>query len=102
MHNLLSDGSKIMRGRSSTLPKHRKHKASGQAIVTLSGKMHYLGPHGTKTRHVEYDRLIQEWLAHGRRLPPTADMRPQPRNRYVTREPSVTALSRSKAALVRP
>ena len=58
-----------MRGRSSTLPKYRKHKASGQAIVTLSGKMHYLGPHGTKTSHVEYDRLIQEWLAHGRRLP---------------------------------
>ena len=62
-----------MRGRSSTLPKYRKHKASGQAIVTLNGKMHYLGPHGTKASHVEYDRLIQEWLAHGRMLP-LADM----------------------------
>ncbi len=28
-------------------PKYRRHKASGQAIVTLSGHDHYLGPHGT-------------------------------------------------------
>lgn len=30
------------------LPKYRKHKASGQAFVELSGKRIYLGPHGTK------------------------------------------------------
>ena len=47
-------------------PKYRKHKASGQAIVTLCGKDHYLGPHGTKASKVEYDRLVAEWLSQGR------------------------------------
>jgi len=26
------------------LPKYRKHRASGQAIVTLNGRDYYLGP----------------------------------------------------------
>lgn len=60
-----------MRGHSKTPPKYRKHKASGQAIVTIDGKMFYLGPHGTKTSKQEYDRLIGEWLANGRSLPTT-------------------------------
>lgn len=51
------------------LPSYRLHRSSGQAIVTLDGKDHYLGPHGTKASKAEYDRLIAEWLAHGRRLP---------------------------------
>ncbi|WP_430454211.1 tyrosine-type recombinase/integrase [Rhodopirellula europaea] len=52
---------------SKSLPKYRKHKASGQAVVNLGGKDHYLGPHGTKTSKAEYDRLLAEWLANGRR-----------------------------------
>jgi integrase len=47
-------------------PKYRRHRASGQAVVTVSGKEHYLGPHGTKASKVEYDRLVGEWLAAGR------------------------------------
>jgi hypothetical protein len=27
------------------IPTYRKHKRSGQAVVTLSGKDHYLGPY---------------------------------------------------------
>ena len=53
---------------SEKLPKYRKHRGSGQAIVTLSGKDHYLGPHGSKSSKREYDRLTAEWLANGRRL----------------------------------
>lgn len=49
-----------------SVPKYRKHRASGQAIVTLCGRDHYLGPHNTKASRVEYDRLIAEWLAAGR------------------------------------
>lgn len=49
-------------------PAYRRHKPSGQAVVTLNGRDHYLGPYGTKTSHNEYDRLIAEWLAGGRRL----------------------------------
>ena len=47
-------------------PKYRRHRGSGQAVVTISGKDHYLGPHGTKASKILYDRLILEWLAAGR------------------------------------
>ncbi|MGE5610668.1 MAG: tyrosine-type recombinase/integrase [Bacillota bacterium] len=49
-------------------PKYRKHRASGQAVVTLDGRDFYLGPYGSKASRVEYDRLVSEWLANGRRL----------------------------------
>ena len=48
------------------IPKYRKHKQSGRAIVTISGRDHLLGPHGTQVSKSEYDRLIAEWLASGR------------------------------------
>ena len=47
-------------------PKYRKHKASGQAFVELSGHRHYLGPYGTKPANLEYDRQLAEWLQNGR------------------------------------
>ena len=50
------------------VPRYRRHKRSGQAIVTLNGRDHYLGPHGSQTSVSEYDRLVAEWLASGRRL----------------------------------
>jgi len=49
-----------------SLPKYRKHRASGQAVVCINGRDHYLGPHGTKASKFEYDRLVSEWLASGR------------------------------------
>ena len=49
-----------------SIPKYRKHRSSGQAIVTIACRDHYLGPHGTKASRIEYDRLITEWLAAGR------------------------------------
>jgi integrase len=54
---------------SSRVPSYRKHKATGQAVVTLNGKDHYLGQHGTKASKTAYDRLISEWIAGGRALP---------------------------------
>jgi integrase len=42
-------------------------------VVTLSGVDFYLGPYGTKTSRVEYDRVIGEWLAAGRQLPVKPD-----------------------------
>lgn len=50
-------------------PKYRKHKPTGQAVVTLDGRDFYLGKHGTAASRREYDRLIAEWLDNGRRLP---------------------------------
>jgi hypothetical protein len=49
-----------------SVPKYRKHKQSGQAIVTINGRDYLLVPHGTKASRLEYDRLITEWLSSGR------------------------------------
>eukprot|EP01047_Picozoa_sp_COSAG01_P004494 COSAG01_NODE_148_length_24037_cov_219.235859_12_plen_375_part_00 len=65
-----------MRGSSRSLPSYSKHKASGQAVVRLSGRDIYLGPYGTKASKSEYDRLTGEWLANGRRLPLKIDDKP--------------------------
>lgn len=51
------------------IPSYRLHKPSGQAVVTLSGRDFYLGTHGSMASRQEYERLIAEWLANGRRLP---------------------------------
>ncbi len=50
-----------------SVPKYCKHRASKQAIVSLGGMVHYLGRHGSEVSRREYDRLIAEWLARGRR-----------------------------------
>lgn len=51
------------------IPNYRLHKASEQAFVELGGKRIYLGKHGSKASRLEYDRLIEIWLANGRKLP---------------------------------
>ncbi len=52
-------------------PAYRLHKRTGQAVISLDGKDHYLGPHGFKASREAYDELISRWLANGRRLPET-------------------------------
>src|SRR5256885_130066 len=52
-------------------PGYCHHKGSGQAVVRLDGKDHYLGKFDSEESRQEYDRLIAEWLAAGRRLPET-------------------------------
>lgn len=54
---------------SQRVPKASKHRATGQAVVRLSGKDFYLGRYGSAAAKAEYDRLITEWLAHGRQIP---------------------------------
>lgn len=56
------------------VPKYREHRCSRQAVVTLNGVDHYLGPHGSVVSQREYDRLIHEWLAAGRRLATEANV----------------------------
>jgi len=51
---------------SQNIPKYRKHRHSGQAVVSIAGKDHYLGPHNSRASIVAYDRLVGEWLAGGR------------------------------------
>jgi integrase len=54
---------------SKSVPSYRRHKASGQAVVTLNGVDHYLGRYNSAESKAEYDRLTGEWLALGRHLP---------------------------------
>jgi hypothetical protein len=51
------------------VPKLCRHRATGRAVVRLNGKDFYLGRYGSAAAKAEYDRLITEWLAHGRQLP---------------------------------
>jgi hypothetical protein len=57
-------------------PTLRRHKPSGQGVVTLSGKDHYCGPWPRRSLRkpppetcTHYERLVAEWLANGRQLP---------------------------------
>ena len=58
-----------IRSEASRVPTYRRHKPTGQAVVTLNGRDFYLGKWNTKASRHEYDRLIREWLANGRCLP---------------------------------
>jgi len=55
-----------------SLPSYRRHKFSGQAIVTLNGKDHYLGAWQSDTSKTEYKRLLAEWIAAGKLATATA------------------------------
>ncbi|CAN5440688.1 site-specific integrase [soil metagenome] len=62
---------------SSRLPSYRKHKSSGQAVVTLTtgfgGRRDVLlGKFGTAASRKEYDRVLLEWIGNGRRLQPAS------------------------------
>ena len=59
-------------------PAYRLHKASGQAVVSLSGRTHYLGPWESPQSKTEYDRLIKRWLDNGRRLDPESEAEQAP------------------------
>jgi integrase len=59
--------------RQSNPPRYRKHKQSGQAVVTLPdgyGRRRdvVLGKYGTKASREEYGRVIAEWEAAGRTM----------------------------------
>ena len=44
-------------------PSYYRHKASGQAVVSINGRDYYLGLHGSTASWEEYDQLIAEWYA---------------------------------------
>lgn len=52
----------------SRIPSYRRHKPSGQAVLTLNGRDIYLGRWGIKASRAEYERLIGEWLVSGRSI----------------------------------
>src|SRR4051794_4280770 len=46
-------------------PAYRKHKATGQAVVTLNGRDYYLGQWQSAASKAEYERRIRQWQAAG-------------------------------------
>lgn len=51
-------------------PKYSKHKASGQAVVTIGGVDIYLGRHGSRESREKYAQTIKEWEARNGAPPP--------------------------------
>jgi integrase len=49
--------------RRQVIPAYRHHKHSGQAVVTIDQRDHYLGVHGSPESKVEYERLVRAILA---------------------------------------
>jgi hypothetical protein len=62
-------------GRKHRTPAYRQLKARNLAVVTIDGRDHYLGRYNSPESREQYDRLIAEWLANGRRsiATPTSD-----------------------------
>jgi integrase len=52
------------------IPTYRQHKPTGQAVVTLNGRDHYLGRWDTDDSRAKYHRHINEWLANHRQPQP--------------------------------
>lgn len=51
--------------RRDSLPSYRRHRPSGQAVVTLDSRDIYLGPYRSPESRAKYDRVVAEWLASG-------------------------------------
>jgi hypothetical protein len=49
---------RIMPRLTQSVPKYRLHRQSRQAVVTINGRDHLLGPHGMKASKVEGNRLL--------------------------------------------
>lgn len=58
------------------VPKYRLHKPTGLGVVRLNGHDVYLGRHGTLESRQRYERIIAQWLANGRVLPPLPPVNP--------------------------
>ena len=75
-------------------------QADRPAVVTLDGRDHYLGPWTPPRAADEYDRLIAEWLAAGRRR--RKPRRGPPRRRPDRQRGHAGLLAARRAALPRP
>lgn len=53
------------------VPTYRSHRSSGQAVVTVNGKDHYLGHYDSPESRERYAKLIGQYLAGGGAAKPT-------------------------------
>jgi hypothetical protein len=52
-----------------SIPKYRLHKGSGQALVQIGGRRHYLGKYRTPQSEEKYGRIIAELTANPHHAP---------------------------------
>ena len=57
-----------MTGKRIKVPNYCRHKSTNRAFVRIDGATFYLGRYGSQASRLEYDRIIGEWIANGRRL----------------------------------
>ena len=53
------------------IPSYLKHKNSNRVYCRRNGKFIYLGRYGSKASRERYEEVIAEYLANGKKLPPT-------------------------------
>ncbi len=53
-----------------SVPSLQHHKSSGRARVTIAGRDYWLGKWGSADAQLAYERLIAEYIANGRVIPP--------------------------------
>ena len=70
----------MTRGRSTSAPSYRLHKATGQARVTIYGKTYYLGQHGTELSEQRYRQHLADYWKPG----PAPKVDPSPITGVVT------------------
>lgn len=59
----------MARPKSVAPPTYQLHRPSGRAKVRVAGRDVYLGKHGSPESVAAYQKLVNEWLNNGRRLP---------------------------------
>lgn len=62
------------------LPSYCRHKASGQAVVTIDGRDVYLGRYGSRESKTKYEQVIARWLATRDRVTPASCQDSVPRD----------------------
>jgi hypothetical protein len=87
------------------VPSYRKHRQSGQAIVTLPDGLGgrrdvLLGKYGTKASRMEYARLVAEWEASIRRPPPAPSPRAEVKRGAASTWPCATPTAACPAVRV--
>jgi len=72
-----------------SLPNLQHHKPSGRARVTINGHDHWLGKWGSPEARLAYDRLMAEYLATRRIMPPSSVAATPAKASTVTSTPAV-------------
>ena len=83
------------------VPRYRRHKPSGDALVCLNGQRIHLGKYNSPESRQLYDQLVADWLASRRQLAPVHVPKPQGEPQLVTLDAIVENLEHARAYYVK-